>query len=123
MFTSPTDLKQESYDMRNYDYVRHYLALKKDGIYYKCVLFQSDGMCMSGYTTATWADFKITQSNHFILDRCTMLPIEDTKLLLDVDLNRKIINSDFLEFSHEGGDNYYPTGKYNIDYSYFDPKS
>jgi len=80
-------------------------------------LSHSEGECCSGWTTASWGGIKVTEVNKF--NGYTFIPkeiltIEDIEPNFDGDISNNVFSVDC-----DGGDNYYPSGSYNVNMELF----
>jgi len=80
-------------------------------------LSHSEGECGSGWTTASWGNIKVTEVKKF--NGYTFMPkeiltIEDIEPNFDGDISNNVFSVDY-----DGGDNYYPSGGYNVNMELF----
>lgn len=80
-------------------------------------LSHSEGECGSGWTTASWGNINVTEVKKF--NGYTFIPketltIEDIEPNFDGDISNKVFSVDC-----DGGDNYYPSGGYNVNMKLF----
>lgn len=80
-------------------------------------LSHSEGECGSGWTTASWGNIKVTEVKKF--NGYTFIPkeiltIEDIEPNFDGDISNNVFSVDC-----DGGDNYYPSGSYNVNMELF----
>jgi len=80
-------------------------------------LSHSEGECCSGWTTASWGNIKVTEVKKF--NGYTFIPkevltIEDIEPNFDGDISNNVFSVDC-----DGGDNYYPSGGYNVNMELF----
>jgi hypothetical protein len=80
-------------------------------------LSRSEGECGSGWTTASWGNVKVTEVKKF--NGYTFIPkeiltIEDIEPDFDGDISNNVFSVDYV-----GGDNYYPSGGYNVNMELF----
>lgn len=86
---------------------------------YEIKLFEHEGMCFSGWTTATrgYAEYKIIDKiPPFTHKAKNNLFIEG---LLD-QLKKKEIHNEVFKVSHDGGNQYYPDGYVIVDLNFFE---
>ena len=80
-------------------------------------LSRSEGECYSGWTIASWGHIKVTEVKKF--NGYTFIPkeplfIEDVEPNFDGDISNEVFSVDSY-----GGDNYYPSGGYNVNMELF----
>lgn len=82
-------------------------------------LSDSEGQCCSGWCTATFADIKIDNVNRF--PSFSFIPTKHLEITLDINKGSEEINCkcEAFSFSEFGGDGYYPSGYYSINYDVF----
>lgn len=91
----------------------------EDDKLYEIKLFEHEGMCFSGWTTATrgYVEYKIIDKiPPFTHKAKNNLFIEG---LLD-QLKKKEIHNEVFKVSHDGGDHYYPSGYVIVDLNFFE---
>lgn len=80
-------------------------------------LSHSEGECSSGWTTASWGNIKITEVkkfNGYTFIPKELLTIEDIEPNFDGDISNNVFSVDY-----DGGDSYYPSGRYNVNMQLF----
>lgn len=80
-------------------------------------LSHSEGECYSGWTTASWGHIKVTEVKKF--NGYTFIPkqplvVDDIEPNFDGDISNEVFSVDI-----DGGDNYYPSGGYNVKMELF----
>ena len=93
-------------------FTRTILYCKRAGSRVQITLTITEGMCMSGYTNASWAQLEIS---HESFSRRAFTYVPD-------DSNAKFNLSDpskYFFFSEYGYDDYYPRGRYEINFEHF----
>ena len=96
---------------------------KSDGQKMEISLWMTSGMCGSGYTNASWGHISIVNVKNF--KDFEYVPKESLIIHQNIDSSTKMRNeSDVIEtnaFSvwYDGGDGYYPSGRYEIDLNQF----
>lgn len=80
-------------------------------------LSRSEGECYSGWTIASWGYIKVTEVKKF--NGYTFIP-KRPLTVDDIEPNFKgDISNDVFTVSDDGGDNYYPSGGYNVEMKLF----
>ena len=88
---------------------------------YEVVLWGSEGECGSGWTTATWGHFKLNKVNSFTNPptyNCqpTLVDVAQTEDNIDIET---LDNVRVASASYCGNDDYYPSGWYTFNESFF----
>lgn len=95
------------------------LLLDKDNEKYELELYEEQGECSSGYTTASWAYAKFKNVKSF--KGFTHKIIKD--IYIDLTFNEftgiEDCENEVFEFSFDGGDSYYPMGYYQVNVNLF----
>lgn len=105
---------------------------------YQITLWSSDGMCGSGYTTATWGnmDIDIVEEfgpiNYIPIDSGELdghfemndhvwqyVPTEDIRNEIERQFDPDSIKTEYFSYSYDGGDGYYPRGHAGINWDKF----
>lgn len=80
-------------------------------------LSHSEGECYSGWTTASWGHIKVTEVKKF--NGYTFIP-KKPLIVEDIEPNFEgDISNDVFFVSDDGGDNYYPSGGYDVKMELF----
>lgn len=101
---------------------KHILLLldKEEDKRYELELYEEEGECYSGWTTASWGYSKINETCKF--NGYTHKPIKDVYIELTITKDNNIDDCNYngvFEFSYDGGDSYYPCGYYHINMDLF----
>lgn len=93
----------------------------EDDKLYEIKLFEHEGMCFSGWTTATWGCVE-----HKVIDKIPPFT-HKTKgefiidgLLSELENNKGDINNILFTVNSDGGDNYYPSGYAFVNMEFFE---
>ena len=96
-------------------FVKHILLLKdRSGYKYEYSLWQTEGECGSGWCSATFGESELRQVNNFASK--THRIIQQT--FIEEDLTKNIDNNVF-SISYDGGDQWYPSGGYQVNMNLF----
>lgn len=80
-------------------------------------LSHSEGECGSGWTTASWGHIQVTEVKKF--NGYTFIP-KKTLIVADIEPNfDDDISNEVFSVDYDGGDNYYPSGGYNVNMELF----
>lgn len=128
-------LKRHYYLSRNYDDIRNRKSVKeiiclktKSGEKYELTLSTKVGDCPSGYTTATWASYKINKVigfgpiTHYIslpestISKYISFELSDGNIILP-----ERYKCPFFEYDLDGGDCWYPEGDISVNDCMFIP--
>lgn len=94
------------------------LGVLEDNTKVEIELSSDEGECGSGWTTASWGNFKINNVDKF--NGYTHKPIREL-IVKDVIDNDEDVTNEAFSVSYDGGDSYYPSGNYNVNMDLFKP--
>ena len=106
------------FDYIPYTYTGHeFIAKNESGKYFSIKLFVTYGECGSGWCAASFGEVEITPITSIMIDRIeyfanSHLTIDEPKVCAKLDY-------DFCSVDPDGGDEYYPSGSYSVDESFF----
>lgn len=83
---------------------------------YEIVLSEDQGVCGSGWTTASWGHIELNEVERF--NGFTHKPVKPLEIPAIND-EKDYIDNDVFHLSYDGGDGYYPSGYYSVDMSLF----
>jgi len=110
---------------------RYILMLKRGFAKFELTLWNSYGMCPSGWTTASWGNYRIKKVNNFrpfshvpteeiILEGATIENEEGYFLVGECnDSDEDEIRTNVFSYSEDGGDGWYPMGGVSVNVSLF----
>lgn len=107
---------------------KHFVLLTNvHGAKFEAKLSYESGMCGSGYTTASWGHFNLTQVSEFVGITHRPMYKNSEKYLIDLEFPTKHFGSDceitnaIFWVCYDGVDGYYPSGGYSINLELFLP--
>lgn len=83
------------------------VCLSKDDVQYTLSLTSSQGVCGSGWTTASWGHHNLVQKD--TRESIVMVPKKGFEIV-EFDETQDEIENKLFTVSYEGGDPYYPSG-------------
>lgn len=92
------------------------LAILEDGSKVEITLYQEEGECYSGWTTASWGMFDMKKVENFSGYTHKCLYAENVDDLIE---KVESYSCPLFNFSYDGGDSYYPSGYYDVDMEFF----
>jgi len=108
----------DSYNYEDQQYTKHILVAMDDKRkFYTITLWTEHGMCMSGWTTASWGHCEFSEVDSSVTDRITHIPKET---LPSIDLEEMVLNcddgyyTDIFQCSFTNMSYYYPRGKSSV---------
>lgn len=99
---------------------RHILYGVENDKKYQIILEIENGICGSGWTTASYGILKKEEIETFPgMQFRSVNPTLEISLETKFDFGEELIENDFFNFSEVGGDEYYPCGGYHINMDMF----
>ncbi|MCW3805877.1 hypothetical protein [Plebeiibacterium marinum] len=92
------------------------LGLLEDNRKVEIELTNEEGVCGSGWCTASWGNFEVKHVDKF--NGYTHKPIKEL-IVDDVNESAEYISNNVFSVDHNGGCDYYPSGGYNVNMDLF----
>jgi hypothetical protein len=103
------------------EFTRHIIVVQGISTIYTITLSISEGECFSGWCCASFGELEVYRVDENVLTKITHIPRYEHEIIdMDIIMNSPLdFSCNSFNFSSYGGDEYYPSGYYTIDETFF----